>query len=105
MTPECQLKLYERWPEIFRERTLDQTQTGMCWGIDCDDAWAPFIDALCETLMFHARIAPHPVLAAKAVKEKLGTLRFQLDLGFRCEFCEGAVEMARSMSERVGFAE
>ena len=99
MTPERQRQLYERWPEIFRERSLDQTQTEMCWGIDCDDAWAPIVDALCQSLMFHAQMAPHPVPAATQVKQKLGTLRFRLNM--RCEFCEGAIEMARSMSERV----
>jgi hypothetical protein len=101
MTPERQQELYERWPEIFRERTLDQTKTGMCWGVDCDDRWASIIDALCQTLMLHAQNGPHLVPAAKALKEKLGTLRLQLDLQFRCEFCEGAIEMARSMSERI----
>jgi hypothetical protein len=99
MTPDRQQELYERWPELFRERTLDQTQTGTCWGIDCDDSWAPIIDALCETLMFHARNTPHPLPAAIRVKEKFRTLRFHLNL--RCEFCEGAVEMARAMSERI----
>ena len=99
MTPELQSQLYDRWPEIFREQHLDWAETGMCWGIECPDAWAPIIDALCQALMLHAKMAPHPIPSATRVKEKFGSLRFHI--GMRCEFCNGAIEMARSMSERV----
>jgi hypothetical protein len=101
MSPALQQYLYDRWPEIFRERALDRTQSGMCWGIDCPDQWAPIIDALCATIVEHSTYTPHPVPSAKAVKEKAGTLRVQLGLDFQCPFCRGAAEMTRVLSERL----
>lgn len=101
MTPECQQILYDRYPELFRERYLSQYESGMCWGIDCGDNWSPIIDALCAVIMAHSEIAVHPVPAVKRVKEKVGSLRFQVGLAFECEFCRGAIEMARVLSERI----
>jgi hypothetical protein len=100
MTPERQQTLYNRYPTLFRERHLPQHESGMRWGLDCPDHWAPIIDAFCATIMQHSTYAPHPVPAVKRVKAKAGSLRLQLDLTFECEFCRGAVEMARTLSGR-----
>jgi hypothetical protein len=75
MSPKWQRQLYDRWPEIFRERTLDQSESGMFWGLDCPDHWAPIIDALCATIVQHSTYSPHPVPAVNRVKEKAGSLR------------------------------
>jgi hypothetical protein len=101
MTPERQQALFNRYPEIFRERHPAQHASAMHWSLDCPDHWAPIIDALCETIMQHSTYAPHAVPAMKQVKQKAGSLRVQFDLSFRCEFCRGAAEMARVLSERI----
>jgi hypothetical protein len=33
MKAELQEKLYTDYPEIFKQKDLDMTQTAMCWGI------------------------------------------------------------------------
>src|SRR5690349_24022122 len=80
MTLKRQQVLYNRYPEIFRERHL--AGASMHWGIDCDEVWIPIIDALCAMIMEHSKYAPHPVPAVKNVKGKAGSLRVQLDLAF-----------------------
>jgi hypothetical protein len=101
MTPEHQQDLFKRYPELFRERHLTQYESGMHLGIDCVDAWMPIIDAVCATIVQHSACAPHPVPAVKKIKQKFGSLRFQVDLAVQCEFCRGAIEMARMVSERI----
>jgi hypothetical protein len=71
MTPELQQRLYDRFPDVFADRTLSMTQTCMCWGIMCGDGWFQLIWDLCETFEnLGARVR------AIEVKEKYGTLRF-----------------------------
>src|SRR5882724_5923615 len=101
MRDEVQEALYRRWRDIFREKDGDAADTGMCWGIECGDGWAPLIDAVCSVIDSHARTGAHPIPAAKSIKQKAGTLRFQLGIGFHCEYCAGAIEMARRVSERI----
>ena len=53
MKAELQQKLYENYPEIFKQKDLDMTQTAMCWGIDCGDGWYTLIDELCGNIKNH----------------------------------------------------
>lgn len=75
MKEELQNKLYEKYPEIFGDRTKPMTETCMCWGITTDDGWYHIIDNLCEDLM---RIQEEydVITIADQVKEKYGSLRF-----------------------------
>jgi hypothetical protein len=50
MNKELEDKLYEDFPELFQEHTLDMTQTCMCWGIECGDGWEQIIRQMCELL-------------------------------------------------------
>jgi len=76
MTPELQDKLYQDFPDLFREKDLPMSQTCMCWGIDTGDGWEKIIRTACEELsalegMEHLRFVQ--------VKEKFGTLRLYVN--------------------------
>ena len=67
--------LYDRYPEIFRQKDLPMTETCMCWGIDCGDGWFDLLNELCQRLDF-VRKKSGIITEASQVKEKYGTLRF-----------------------------
>ncbi len=92
MKRELQNKLYEKYPEIFQDRTKPMTETAMCWGIDCDDGWYDIIEKLCDTIMI-IRGNSNPI--ASQVKEKYGVLCFYINGG------DDAVYLAIRMAERA----
>lgn len=75
MKPETQQILFDRYPDIFREKGLPSTETCMCWGIECSDGWFDLLDKLCGQLTLLKRYTGMEVVAMQ-VKEKFGTLRF-----------------------------
>jgi len=78
MREELDLALCTRWPSIFADRHGDPTETGMCWGFQCDDEWYPLIDLACAALMRETELYGAPMPVATQVKEKFGSLRFRL---------------------------
>ena len=103
MKAELQQQLYEKYPNIFRQKDLDKTVTAMCWGISCGDGWYDLIDNLCENIQNRVmnvnRNKPeeeHLVCEAVQVKEKFGGLCFYTYGGD--DYIDGLVSMAESMS-------
>lgn len=76
MKDELQNQLFERYPAIFKERTLPDTETSMCRGIEAGDGWFHLIDGLCARLQWATDHDDAPQVVATQVKEKLGQLRF-----------------------------
>ena len=106
MKSELQQRLYEKYPDIFRQKDLDKTVTAMCWGISCGDGWYDLIDTLCENIqnrmMNVNRNKPkkeHLICEAVQVKEKFGGLCFYTYGGD--EYIDGLVSMAESMSYHI----
>ena len=106
MKAELQQQLYEKYPNIFRQKDLDKTVTAMCWGISCGDGWYDLIDTLCENIQNRIinvnRNKPeeeHLVCEAVQVKEKFGGLCFYTYGGD--EYIDGLVSMAESMSYHI----
>jgi hypothetical protein len=60
MNEALEKKLTEDFPLLFRQSSLDMTQTCMCWGCEHGDGWEPIIRELCENLsinrVFMARV-------------------------------------------------
>lgn len=56
MSPDNELELYKKYPELFAEKDLDQTQTCMCWGIECGNGWKTILENLCKTI--NTRLTP-----------------------------------------------
>lgn len=75
MRAELDKKLYEKYPDIFRQKDLPPQQTAMCWGISCGDGWFKILDTLCDWLTTMEEFTGAQVEAVQ-VKEKFGGLRF-----------------------------
>ena len=76
MKIELQNKLFDKYPQIFRQKDLSMNQTCMCWGIECEDGWYKLLDFLCSQLQFNTDRNNYPQVEARQVKEKFGLLRF-----------------------------
>ena len=106
MKPELQNKLFETYPNIFRQKDLPKNQSCMYWGIDTGDGWYNILDTLCNQIQNHLKHNlrkdqdPAAVnVEATQVKEKYGGLRFYYNGGD--EFIEGLVWMAEAISYRI----
>jgi hypothetical protein len=79
MRAELEKLLYEKYPDIFRQKDLPPQQTAMCWGISCDGGWYDIIDKLCLCISMITNLTGMSVEAAQ-VKEKHAGLRFYVDI-------------------------
>ena len=77
--------LYQRYPEIFRDRHGDPAGTAMCWGFECGDGWFTLLDDLCAAITRQVSAGTTPPVVATQVKEKSGYLRFRIRDGFNRE--------------------
>lgn len=126
MKKELQDKLVEKYPEIFKEIGSDPRHSCMAWGIECGDGWYDIIDTLCGFIDNEVRnvncrwqdTLPARRLDVRAaqIKQKFGSLRFYVNIGWTGEpldekarmevstvsnHIHGAVSMAERMSYRV----
>lgn len=74
MSPEKQQALFDKYPQLFKQKDWPPSQTCMCWGIECGDGWYWLIDELCAELSTY-NLVPEIV----QIKEKFGTLRFYVE--------------------------
>ena len=75
MNSELAKKLYERFPELYRQKDLPMSQTCMCWGFDVDDGWFDILWMLSLALEDESKQTGAKIEAVQ-VKEKFGGLRF-----------------------------
>lgn len=76
-----QQEIFDKFPEMFKERHLDKTQSCMYWGLEVPDSWLPTIYELCDALQnrgwtFGGGPISRPQVIAEQVKTKFGHLRF-----------------------------
>jgi hypothetical protein len=109
MKTELENKLFDTYPEIFKDKDLPMAQTCMCWGIECNDGWFELLDDLCKKVTC---ISKHTgiIMKAQQVKEKYGTLRFYFmtdvedkkvpdeDLSIFCNIIDSLVDSAEVKS-------
>lgn len=74
MSPEKQEALFNKYPDIFRERSWSPQETCMCWGLEMDGGWYDIIDSLCANLTLLKRYTGLEIVF-RQTKQKLGTLR------------------------------
>jgi hypothetical protein len=79
MNPELTKKLYDRFPDLYRQHTLPMSETCMCWGFTCDDGWFDIIWVLSLAIEDECKQAG-VVIEAVQVKEKFGGLRFYTNI-------------------------
>ena len=99
MDTKLQNQLFERYPAIFAERTLAQSESGMGWGITTGDGWFHLIDSLCACLQWETDHNGAPQVVATQVKEKFGRLRFSTRDA--SERQSGMVDLASEISGRT----
>lgn len=99
MQEDRQNQLFERYPAIFAERTLTDTETAMCRGIEAGDGWFQLIDALCARLQWATDHVEAPQVVATQVKEKMGTLRFYCHEASERQM--GMIELSTEFSGRI----
>jgi len=117
MSPEKTKQLYDKYPEIFKQKDLDMRQTSMCWGFSCGDGWFILIDELCSMIQAHIENenwsisykkekgklpedAPmFPQIEATQVKEKYGGLRFYVN--HYDDYIRGLISMAETLSYKT----
>lgn len=106
MNKELQQRLFDRYPEIFKDRALPEQQSCMARGIECGDGWYHLLDQLCAWLQNLTDEEGCPQVVARQVKSKFGGLRFYYRLeGDQSEPCaamiRGAISFASIFAESV----
>jgi len=107
MTDELEKKLYDKYPLIFRQKSLSMQETCMCWGICVGDGWYDIIDNLCEKIQNYVDETGCEQIEAEQVKEKFGGLRFYINFGNDkvYEYINEAEELAENTCEICGTTE
>jgi hypothetical protein len=104
MSPEKQQILFDRYPALFRERMLPNTQTLMCYGIDVQgDGWFNLIDAMCARIDAIQRVLPGLDFTFQQIKSKFGGLRAYrgvIDLNGADEVWGGIIDAIISKAEQ-----
>lgn len=73
MNKENTEKLFKKYPNIFKQKSLPPSQSLMCFGFECGDGWFDLINNLCSELKDNSGIE------AFQVKSKFGGLRFYVN--------------------------
>lgn len=86
-------QIFEKYPDLYREKDLPMSKTCMCWGLEVPEEWLPVIDKLSKVLSnapaYSYRVDPNDgssyvqiqtKVVAKQVKIKFGGLRFYYGL-------------------------
>ncbi len=94
MNHENTEKLYNDFPELYKQNSLPMSQTCMCWGFECDDTWFDLIYQLSKDLS-----ALDVIPVAAQVKEKFGGLRFYIDS--YTDEAEALIDIAEKASYEV----
>jgi len=98
MSPELTKQLYDKFPDLFKEKDLPPEQSNMCWGFECSDGWYNIIFTLCSLIQIHQKSQKpdYKPVVVQQVKEKFGTLRFYYTGGDDIVF--GMVAYAEAIS-------
>ena len=115
MSPEKEQELYDKYPELFQDRTLPSSQSLMCFGCEHSDGWYGILSNLCFLIKQHERnidgqtkyrqksdpeyqLDYTPVRFCQ-IKEKYGGLTVHYDGGD--DYVHGLVSMAEGMSYQI----
>lgn len=95
MRQDLQNRLFNAYPELFRDRG----SSPLVYGVECDAGWYPILDALCSVLVAHAERVGHEPARFRQIKEKFGGLRAYADI--EDDYERGALTAAERMSWHV----
>jgi hypothetical protein len=117
MDQELQDKLFEKYPQLFSNRTKSPMESCMSWGIECNNGWYELLSSLCWRISQHEQnietrkriLADQPETIKEElayisvkfdqVKEKFGGLRVYFTGGD--DYVDGVVSMTEEYSYKV----
>jgi len=118
MDQELQDKLFEKYPDLFSNRTKSPRESCMAWGIECNNGWYELLASVCwKIFQYERNIADRLRIRTKndvpnnqsdidyapvkfdQVKEKYGGLRVYFTGGD--DYIDGLVSMAEEYSYKV----
>jgi hypothetical protein len=118
MDQELQDKLFEKYPELFINRTKSPMESCMSWGCEVGNGWYELLSSLCWRIFQHERnIADRLRIRTKndvpnnqsdidyapvkfdQIKEKYGGLRVYFSGGD--DYIDGLVSMAEEYSYKI----
>ena len=115
MSPEKEQALYDKYPELFQDRTLPSSQSLMCFGCEHSDGWYGILSSLCFKIKQHERNIEGQIKYKQTtdpeykldytpvkfdqIKEKFGGLSVYYCGGD--EYIHGLVSMAEGMSYQI----
>lgn len=73
-------ELYIKYPILFAQHSLPETETCMCWGICCGDGWRTIIEDACQKISEVNKEYPLLRVEFSQVKEKFGGLRLYFEI-------------------------
>ena len=79
MHKELEEKLYKKYPELFKEKDWDISESCMPWGMEFGDGWYWIMDTLCSAITVYCKNTKLELPRFGQVKEKFGELRVYSD--------------------------
>lgn len=89
MNQKLETKIFEKFPDLYKDHKLTEQESPMAFGIECDDGWFDIIWILSQSIQnrldWTNRLFPELQLSIRAVqvKEKWGGLRYYTDISYR----------------------
>lgn len=100
MSPENDAILCSRYPSLYRDRHGDPKETAFFFGFEVGDGWFGLIDAISKLVTERAQeVGLDPVVSQ--IKEKYGTLRFNVFGLDGDEYARGIIRMGGLLSGRI----
>jgi hypothetical protein len=118
MNEELQNKLYEKYPDLFSNRTKSPMGSCMCWGCEIGNGWYELLSSVCWRISQHEKNISERIhvrnkndipndqtdldyapVKFDQVKEKYGGLRIYFSGGD--DYVDGVVSMAEEYSYKV----
>lgn len=102
MRKQLENKLYNDFPNLYRQRNLSIQESCMPWGFECGDGWFDIIYQLSKNIT-----DLDPDVQAVQVKEKWGELRFYINGGTNevYDLIDEATELSLKTCEECGTRE
>lgn len=80
MNAENTCRLIEQFPSLYGGSNLSAGEQSMAFGFSCGDGWFELIYALSQQIHTYNLEHPEAAVIAVQVKQKMGTLRFYVDI-------------------------
>ncbi len=100
MRIDLENKLFEKYPEIFKQKDLSKTETCMCWGICVPDEWYNLIDVLCSNIQWYIDQNDVSQIEATQVKSKFGRLCFYVN-NQNHDYVMALISFAEDYSQKI----